>query len=135
MAWITHWTRWSERASSINIFDCQDTELVLKLKYMHAPHTWVENGETKIVISVRVCLGTLRKPCSLKFWILFLLKMIFFIYVFKLFWCVDIKKKNLKIKKLYFDAFLSKKHFEPPPPPQSHIYICVCVCARTRTRI
>jgi hypothetical protein len=50
--------------------------------------------------------------------IIFLLE-IKFLYIFKSFWCADIKNNFLKIKKKYFDAFLNKKYFKPLQLPQS----------------
>jgi hypothetical protein len=53
-----------------------------------------------------------RVEKNFKIW--FSLEFICF-YVFRLFWCIDIKNSFFKIKKNYFDALPSKKHFEKQP--------------------
>jgi hypothetical protein len=48
----------------------------------------------------------------LNFFIFFLFKINIFFYIFKLFWCVDIRNNFLKIKKYYFNIFFNKKYFK-----------------------
>jgi hypothetical protein len=60
------------------------------------------------VYAVRLCF--LKK-------IIFLLQINVF-NVFRLFWCADIKNKLKKLKNIYFNVFLSKKHSEKSLLPQ-----------------
>ena len=63
-----------------------------------------------------------------KFFLSFSLLQIIFYFIFRSFWCADIKNDFLKIKKILFWYISSEKYFEKQPQPQPHFQIDFQIC-------
>jgi len=73
---------------------------------------------------LRACLFIRFKNTLKKNWNFFIyffcFKLIFFFFLYFIsFWCSNVKNNFFKIKKYYFNAFPSKKHFEKQLLPHS----------------